>query len=89
MSDTKSEASDFVPEFHDREGEMKRLLDATRGLSLIYLNELEELKTKHERVLQMLEIAKTALEVYAMTDKTFPEYGTVARDVLAQIESLK
>jgi len=30
------------------------------------------------------EALKTALEVYAMTKETFPEYGNVAKEVLAK-----
>lgn len=52
-------------------------------------SEHQELLTKHERVLKALEVAESALEVYAMTNETFPEYGTVAKETLAQIESIK
>lgn len=35
---------------------------------------------------EKLRIATTALEVYAMTNETFPEYGTVAKEALEKIK---
>lgn len=44
-----------------------------------YIEQIEDLQAK-------LELAVNALEVYAMTNDTFPEYGTVAKETLAKIK---
>lgn len=54
------------------------------------LHELEdmnhELMTENLKLRADLDMAKTALEVYARTNETFPEYGTVARETLAKLK---
>ena len=48
------------------------------------------IKTKDMQKLQKQnEKLKTALELYAMTNETFPEYGELARDILKEIEGEK
>lgn len=100
MSETKSEAREFwITGLNDYD---KIIFDQDdiktfksdfnadgRYIHVVEYSAYEVLKMKHERVLQMLEIAETALEVYAMTNKTFPDYGAVARNALAQIQGMK
>ena len=95
-----SEITDFVPEFHDREGEMQRHLDATRALSLSYLNELEnikdiyaDLKAKHERLLEALrEKTKRSnyewFEGYAYSPDEWVNEGQIAcaLEILSEVE---
>lgn len=101
MSDTKSEAREFwiaCPEFGDfdycqatvskdpecveREGDFK-----FSALHVIEMSTYQDLKAKHERVLQMLDIAVNVIKRYKQRveyswDKEFDE-------AIAQIESLK
>ena len=112
MSDTKSEAREFwiaCPEFGDfdycqatvskdpecveREGDFK-----FSALHVIEMSTYQGLKAKHERVLQMLEIAEIQLEgcrgamSYAYEDRCDQYYLNVAENIIetiAKIESLK
>ena len=47
--------------------------------------EIQAVKDLQEK----LEIAETALDVYSMTNETFPEYGDVAREALQKIRGNK
>ena len=115
MSDTKSEAREFwiaCPEFGDfdycqatvskdpecveREGDFK-----FSALHVIEMSTYQDLKAKHGRVLQMLEIAKAYLKIASKSEKDFASsyfqgnkvidvlVDMPATDALAKIESLK
>jgi len=47
------------------------------GIHVIEYSAYQKLREENEAL-------KTALEVYAMTKETFPEYGNVAKEVLAK-----
>lgn len=49
-----------------------------------YEKEIKKLKAERNEYREKCLRLTTALEVYAMTNETFPEYGTVARETLEQ-----
>lgn len=69
---------------------MKCLHHIPNGVSHSCINdELRDLQKQYAEALKMLEEMAGALELYAATNDSFPEYGTVARETLEKYRQFK